>query len=178
MKGAGVIIVLAVAAAALGGGQSNAPSRQRTQDSRPGGESGDRCAACSAMASAHRVTMARIRIRHRSDRRRPHRVRLRRRHGRQHHRRSHERTRHAAARALYIDVTGDDGNLHRYLHLLSVAVKAGQRVRRDQPIATIDGTHLHFELRKGRNGGTHRPRLRLATRKPTKGKLWICPISV
>lgn len=50
---------------------------------------------------------------------------------------------------LYIDVRGDDGNLHRYLHLDRVFVNKGQRVARDQPIATIAGSHLHFELRDG-----------------------------
>lgn len=50
---------------------------------------------------------------------------------------------------LYIDVAGDDGSLHRYLHLASARVQKGQRVRRDQPIAVIAGTHLHFEIRQG-----------------------------
>lgn len=51
---------------------------------------------------------------------------------------------------LYIDVAGDDGSLHRYLHLQSVNVQKGQRVRRDQPIATVAGSHLHFEIRRGK----------------------------
>ena len=50
---------------------------------------------------------------------------------------------------LYVDVRGDDGMLHRYLHLERVFVGKGQRVARDQPIATIAGSHLHFELRDG-----------------------------
>jgi len=52
---------------------------------------------------------------------------------------------------LYIDVAGDDGSLHRYLHLQRVSVQKGQRVQRDQPIATVAGSHLHFEIRRGKH---------------------------
>lgn len=48
---------------------------------------------------------------------------------------------------LYIDVIGDDGTYQRYLHLEHVSVEKGQRIKRDDPIATIAGSHLHFELR-------------------------------
>lgn len=57
---------------------------------------------------------------------------------------------------LYIDVAGADGTLHRYLHLERVSVEKGQRVQRDQRIATIAGTHLHFEIRQG-NSRTGKP---------------------
>lgn len=50
---------------------------------------------------------------------------------------------------LYIEVTGSDGTLQRYLHLEQVSVEKGQNVQRDQRIATIAGTHLHFEIRQG-----------------------------
>lgn len=50
---------------------------------------------------------------------------------------------------LYIDVRGDDGRLHRYLHLDRVLVNKGQRIARAQPLATLAGSHLHFELRDG-----------------------------
>lgn len=53
---------------------------------------------------------------------------------------------------LWIDVTGDDGNVHRYLHLGSVFVKSNMRITRGQPIGTIEGDHLHFEVRQGHNG--------------------------
>lgn len=50
---------------------------------------------------------------------------------------------------LYMEVAGSDGTLHRYLHLEHVSIEKGQRVQRDQRIATIAGTHLHFEIRQG-----------------------------
>ena len=57
---------------------------------------------------------------------------------------------------LYMEVAGSDGTLHRYLHLEQVSVEKGQRVHRDQRIATIAGTHLHFEIRQG-NRRTGKP---------------------
>lgn len=57
---------------------------------------------------------------------------------------------------LYVEVAGGDGTLHRYLHLERVSVEKGQRVQRDQRIATIAGTHLHFEIRQG-NSRTGKP---------------------
>lgn len=58
--------------------------------------------------------------------------------------------RESARRAgLWIDVSGDDGNTHRYLHLGESKVSAGMRVRRNQEIATVEKDHLHFEIRKG-----------------------------
>lgn len=53
---------------------------------------------------------------------------------------------------LWIDITANDGNTHRYLHLGSAFVKSDMRVTRGQPIGTIDGDHLHFEVRQGHNG--------------------------
>lgn len=53
---------------------------------------------------------------------------------------------------LWIDIISDDGNTHRYLHLGSVFVKSDIRVKRGQPIGTIEGDHLHFEVRQGHNG--------------------------
>ena len=157
MKGAGVLLLFAVAAAALGGGQSNAPS-PTTDPRQPAGRrvrrplrgmlrdgigasrdhgthqgfdivptEGDRTVYAYGDGTVDSIIDGRTSA-----------LQARRRAG------------------LYIDVTGDDGNLHRYLHLFSVAVKAGQRVRRDQPIATIDGTHLHFEIRQG-NRRTGKP---------------------
>jgi murein DD-endopeptidase MepM/ murein hydrolase activator NlpD len=52
---------------------------------------------------------------------------------------------------LWIDVAGDDGNTHRYLHLGKALVKAGMRVSRGQEIGTVEKDHLHFEIRQGRN---------------------------
>ena len=57
---------------------------------------------------------------------------------------------------LYIDVAAADGTLHRYLHLEQVSVDKGQKVQRDPRIATIAGTHLHFEIRQG-NSRTGKP---------------------
>jgi len=57
---------------------------------------------------------------------------------------------------LYMEVAGSDGTLHRYLHLERVSVEKGQKVQRDQHIATIAGTHLHFEIRQG-NSRTGKP---------------------
>lgn len=50
---------------------------------------------------------------------------------------------------LWIDVSGDDGNTHRYLHLGMSKVSAGMRVKRYQEIGTVEEDHLHFEIRKG-----------------------------
>lgn len=52
---------------------------------------------------------------------------------------------------LWIDIFGDDGNTHRYLHLGQALVNPGQRVKRLQQIGTVEKDHLHFEVRKGRS---------------------------
>lgn len=55
------------------------------------------------------------------------------------------------AAGLYVDVHGDDGNTHRYLHLGQTSLRAGQRVERGATvIGTVEEDHLHFELRQGR----------------------------
>ena len=50
---------------------------------------------------------------------------------------------------LWVDVYGDDGNTHRYLHLGSASVRRGQRVSRGDAIGTVERDHLHFEVRQG-----------------------------
>lgn len=58
--------------------------------------------------------------------------------------------REAAQRAgLYIDVHGDEGNTHRFLHLGRALVQRGDRVARGQPLGTVEADHLHFEVRRG-----------------------------
>lgn len=52
---------------------------------------------------------------------------------------------------LWIDIYGDDGNTHRYLHLGQAYVQSGQRVARLQQIGTVEKDHLHFEVRQGRS---------------------------
>lgn len=58
--------------------------------------------------------------------------------------------RESARRAgLWVDVLGDDGNTHRYLHLGRAAVSTGAYVRRGDEIGTVEKDHLHFEVRSG-----------------------------
>jgi murein DD-endopeptidase MepM/ murein hydrolase activator NlpD len=52
---------------------------------------------------------------------------------------------------LWIDIAGDDGNTHRYLHLGKSLVRAGMRVVRGNKLGTVEKDHLHFEIRQGRN---------------------------
>ena len=52
---------------------------------------------------------------------------------------------------LWVDVLGDDGNTHRYLHLGRADVSTGARVERGAQIGTVEKDHLHFEVRSGQS---------------------------
>lgn len=58
---------------------------------------------------------------------------------------------------LFVDVRADDARIHRYLHLGTASVRAGQQVAKGATIGTVapantSGTgkapHLHFEIRE------------------------------
>lgn len=51
---------------------------------------------------------------------------------------------------LWVDVLGDDGNTHRYLHLGRASVSTGAHIERGAEIGTVEKDHLHFEVRSGR----------------------------